>query len=113
MVSVQKPLNIQLKDVAVKGLRQQISLKNGPLAGLTTVNGDEDILLITNKGVIIRFNVDSVSQTGRATLGVRLMRMEDGAKVVTMAVVEPEEVEEEIVEVVETTENETTSETEE
>ena len=43
--------------------------------------------------------------------GVRLMRMEDGAKVVTMAVVEPEEVEEEIVEVVETTENETTSET--
>ena len=96
-----------------KGIKTaNITEKNGPLAGLTTVNGDEDILLITNKGVIIRFNVDSVSQTGRATLGVRLMRMEDGAKVVTMAVVEPEEVEEEIVEVVETTENETTSETE-
>ena len=97
-----------------KGIKTaNITEKNGPLAGLTTVNGDEDILLITNKGVIIRFNVDSVSQTGRATLGVRLMRMEDGAKVVTMAVVEPEEVEEEIVEAVETTENETTSETEE
>ena len=97
-----------------KGIKTaNITEKNGPLAGLTTVNGDEDILLITNKGVIIRFNVDSVSQTGRATLGVRLMRMEDGAKVVIMAVVEPEEVEEEIVEVVETTENETTSETEE
>lgn len=97
-----------------KGIKTaNITEKNGPLTGLTTVNGDEDILLITNKGVIIRFNVDSVSQTGRATLGVRLMRMEDGAKVVTMAVVEPEEVEEEIVEVVETTENETTSETEE
>ena len=97
-----------------KGIKTaNITEKTGPLAGLTTVNGDEDILLITNKGVIIRFNVDSVSQTGRATLGVRLMRMEDGAKVVTMAVVEPEEVEEEIVEVVETTENETTSETEE
>lgn len=94
-----------------KGIKTaNITEKNGPLAGLTTVNGNEDILLITNKGVIIRFNVDSVSQTGRATLGVRLMRMEDGAKVVTMAVVEPEEVEEEIVEVVETTENETTSE---
>ncbi|EHK9427511.1 DNA gyrase subunit A [Enterococcus faecalis] len=93
-----------------KGIKTaNITEKNGPLAGLTTVNGNEDILLITNKGVIIRFNVDSVSQTGRATLGVRLMRMEDGAKVVTMAVVEPEEVEEEIVEVVETTENETTS----
>lgn len=77
-----------------KGIKTaNITEKNGPLAGLTTVNGDEDILLITNKGVIIRFNVDSVSQTGRATLGVRLMRMEDGAKVVTMAVVEPEEVE--------------------
>lgn len=97
-----------------KGIKTaNITEKNGPLAGLTTVNGDEDILLITNKGVIIRFNVDSVSQTGRATLGVRLMRMEDGAKVVTMAVVEPEEVEEEIVEVVKTSENETTSETEE
>ncbi|EET98021.1 conserved hypothetical protein, partial [Enterococcus faecalis T2] len=71
-----------------KGIKTaNITEKNGPLAGLTTVNGDEDILLITNKGVIIRFNVDSVSQTGRATLGVRLMRMEDGAKVVTMAVV--------------------------
>ena len=87
-----------------KGIKTaNITEKNGPLAGLTTVNGDEDILLIMNKGVIIRFNVDSVSQTGRATLGVRLMRMEDGAKVITMAVVEPEEVEEEIVEVVETT----------
>ena len=75
-----------------KGIKTaNITEKNGPLAGLTTVNGDEDILLITNKGVIIRFNVDSVSQTGRATLGVRLMRMEDGAKVVTMAVVETEE----------------------
>lgn len=63
-----------------KGIKTaNITEKNGPLAGLTTVNGDEDILLITNKGVIIRFNVDSVSQTGRATLGVRLMRMEDGA----------------------------------
>ena len=96
-----------------KGIKTaNITPKNGPLAGLTTVRGEEDILLITNKGVIIRFNVDSVSQTGRATLGVRLMRMEDEAKVVTMAVVEPEEIEEiveeieivEIIEEIETTE---------
>ncbi|MTD40365.1 DNA gyrase subunit A [Erwinia sp. CPCC 100877] len=74
-----------------KGIKTaNITAKNGPLAGLTTVRGDEDILVITNKGVIIRFNVDSVSQTGRSTLGVRLMRMEDDARVVTMAVVEPE-----------------------
>lgn len=84
-----------LKGRGGKGIKTaNITEKNGPLAGLTTVNGDEDILMITNKGVIIRFNVASVSQTGRSTLGVRLMKMENGAKVVTMATVEPEEVEE-------------------
>ncbi|WP_300119222.1 DNA gyrase subunit A [uncultured Enterococcus sp.] len=78
-----------------KGIKTaNITEKNGPLAGLTTVDGSEDILLITDKGVIIRFNVDSVSQTGRATLGVRLMKMEEDTKVVTMATVEPEEDEE-------------------
>lgn len=75
-----------------KGIKTaNITEKNGPLAGLTTVDGSEDILLITDKGVIIRFNVDSVSQTGRATMGVRLMKMEEATKVVTMATVEPEE----------------------
>ena len=75
-----------------KGIKTaNITEKNGPLARLTTVDGSEDILLITDKGVIIRFNVDSVSQTGRATLGVRLMKMEEDTKVVTMATVEPEE----------------------
>lgn len=75
-----------------KGIKTaNITEKNGPLAGLTTVTGDEDILLITDKGVIIRFHVTDVSQTGRATLGVRVMKMEDEAKVVTMATVEPEE----------------------
>ncbi|WP_202621253.1 DNA gyrase subunit A [Enterococcus sp. JM9B] len=79
-----------------KGIKTaNITTKNGPLAGLTTVNGEEDILLITNRGVIIRFNVATVSQTGRATLGVRLMKMEDNAKVVTMAAVDPEAIEEE------------------
>lgn len=77
-----------------KGMKTaNITEKNGSLVGLTTVRGDEDILVITNKGVMIRFNVDSVSQTGRSTLGVRLMKMEEAAKVVTMAVVEPEVIE--------------------
>ena len=82
-----------------KGIKTaNITAKNGPLAGLTTVSGKEDIMLITDKGVIIRFNAETVSQTGRATLGVRLMKMENGAKVVTMATVDPEvsETEEEI-----------------
>lgn len=84
-----------------KGIKTaNITAKNGPLAGLTTVDGDEDIMVITDKGVIIRFNVGDVSQTGRATLGVRLMRMEDESKVMTMAVIEPEP---EVAEVEETT----------
>lgn len=78
-----------------KGIKTaNITKKNGPLAGLVTVTGDEDVMLITDRGVIIRFHVASVSQTGRATLGVRLMKMEDESKVVTMAIVEPEEADE-------------------
>ncbi|MEG0749524.1 MAG: DNA gyrase subunit A [Carnobacterium sp.] len=78
-----------------KGVKTaNITEKNGKLAGLTTVKGDEDVMLITNSGVIIRFNVASVSQTGRATLGVRLIRVADDVIVSTMAIVEPEEAEE-------------------
>lgn len=62
-----------------------VTEKNGPLAGLTTVSGKEDIMLVTDKGVIIRFNIDDVSQTGRATLGVHLIKIADDSKVSTMA----------------------------
>lgn len=90
-----KAAEYPIKGRGGKGIKTaNITEKNGPLAGLTTVDGHEDILLITDKGVIIRFNAGTVSQTGRATMGVRLMKMEDAAKVVTMAVVEPEEIEE-------------------
>ncbi|KRN32116.1 DNA gyrase subunit A [Liquorilactobacillus mali] len=78
-----------------KGIKtSNVTEKNGPVAGLTTVNGTEDIMLITNKGVMIRFNIDSVSETGRATLGVHLIRVEEGAFVSTMAKVAPEELDE-------------------
>ncbi|UVH23759.1 DNA gyrase subunit A [Lacticaseibacillus paracasei] len=74
-----------------KGIKTaNITAKNGPLAGVTTVDGTEDILVMTDSGVMIRFNIQSVSQTGRATLGVRLIRVDDNAKVATMAKVEPE-----------------------
>ena len=74
-----------------KGIKTaNITSKNGSLVGLTTVNGSEDILVITNQGVIIRFGVETVSQTGRATQGVRLIRVDDGANVATMAKVEAE-----------------------
>ncbi|MFR4248637.1 MAG: DNA gyrase subunit A [Leuconostoc lactis] len=90
-----------------KGIKTaNITDKNGVLAGMTIVRGDEDIMVTTTQGVMIRFAVASVSQTGRATLGVRLIRLEDGAKVATLAKVEhetTEDVSREIEEVIEQT----------
>ena len=75
-----------------KGIKTaNITAKNGPLVGLTTVTGDEDIMVITDKGVIIRFAAASVSSTGRATMGVHLINLTDDAHVSTMAKVAPEE----------------------
>lgn len=75
-----------------KGIKTaQITEKNGPLAGLAVVDGSEDIMLTTNKGVMIRFTVDSVSETGRATQGVRVIRLDDDAIVATFAKVEHKE----------------------
>nr|WP_125756862.1 DNA gyrase subunit A [Lacticaseibacillus hegangensis] len=74
-----------------KGIKTaNITEKNGPLAGVTTVDGTEDIMVITDAGVMIRFNIATVSQTGRSTLGVRLIKVDDGAKVATMAKLAPE-----------------------
>ncbi|KXN76196.1 DNA gyrase subunit A [Lactobacillus johnsonii] len=71
-----------------KGIKTaNITEKNGLLAGVTVVNGDEDIMLITSAGVMIRFDVDDVSQTGRATLGVRLIKVDDGAQVASITAV--------------------------
>lgn len=67
-----------------KGMKTaNITEKNGSLAGLMAVNGDEDLMIITNTGVIIRTNVANISQTGRATLGVKVMRLDKGAQIVT------------------------------
>lgn len=68
-----------------------VTSKNGPLVGLTTVHGDEDIMLVTDQGVIIRFGIESVSQTGRAAVGVHLIKMDNGARVATIAKVEKED----------------------
>ena len=67
-----------------------VTAKNGPLIGLTTVNGDEDIMLVTDQGVIIRFGIESVSQTGRSAVGVHLIKMDNGARVATIAKVDKE-----------------------
>ena len=76
-----------------KGIKTaNITDKNGNLAGIVTVSGDEDIMVITDTGVIIRTAVANISQTGRVTQGVKVMRLDDTARIVTFALVEPEEV---------------------
>ena len=75
-----------------KGIKTaNITAKNGPLAGITTVKGDEDIMVITSNGVMIRFEVANVSQTKRATMGVRLIKINDAEQVSTMAKVDHEQ----------------------
>ena len=84
------------KGRAGKGMKTaNVTEKNGPLAGLLTVKGDEDLMIITDTGVMIRTNVANISQTGRSTLGVKVMRLDQDAKIVTftsVAAAEKEEV---------------------
>ncbi|HFI0622580.1 TPA: DNA gyrase subunit A [Streptococcus suis] len=79
-----------------KGIKTlKVAEKNGTLAGLTTVTGDEDIMVITDTGIIIRTSVANISQTGRSTMGVKVMRLNDEAKIMTFALVDAAEVKEE------------------
>ncbi|HEL1973317.1 TPA: DNA gyrase subunit A [Streptococcus suis] len=79
-----------------KGIKTlKVAEKNGSLAGLTTVSGDEDIMVITDTGVIIRTSVANISQTGRSTMGVKVMRLNDEAKIMTFALVDAAEIKEE------------------
>lgn len=84
------------KGRAGKGMKTaNVTEKNGPLAGLLTVKGDEDLMIITDTGVMIRTNVANISQTGRSTMGVKVMRLDENAKIVTftsVAAAEKEEV---------------------
>ena len=66
----------------------KVADKNGPLAGLTTVQGNEDIMVITDTGVIIRTSIANISQTGRSTMGVKVMRLDEEAKIMTFALVD-------------------------
>ena len=81
----QTPANeYPIKGRGGKGVKTvNVTTKNGKLIGLTTVVGNEDILLVTDKGIVIRFNINDISKTGRATLGVKVIRTNE-SKVSTM-----------------------------
>ena len=68
----------------------KVTQKTGKLVGVRIATDDEDVMLITDKGTIIRLKVKDISVLGRSTQGVTLMRTTDGGKVVSMETLTPE-----------------------
>lgn len=75
-----------------KGVKAlNITEKNGNIVTFKSVNGDEDLMIITDSGIIIRLPLDQVSTTGRVAQGVRLINLKEEQKVSTVAVILKEE----------------------
>ena len=68
-----------------------ITEKTGPLAGMVIVKESDDLMSITSDGIIIRMSTDEISTFGRVTQGVRVMKIADGVKVVSVASTKKEE----------------------
>jgi len=82
-----------------KGVKTlQVTDKNGPLVALRSVSNDLDLLVVTDKGMVIRMAIDQISETGRATQGVRLIRLQDGHKVSSIALLPKSEADDEVLE---------------
>ncbi|MEC9484671.1 MAG: DNA gyrase subunit A [Candidatus Izemoplasma sp.] len=78
-----------------KGVKTlQITDKNGALCKMRSVNGTEDLIITTTKGQIIRLPVEQIAISKRATQGVRLINLNDGHEIASLAIIEPEEDEE-------------------
>ena len=75
-----------------KGVKTlNITEKNGVITAFKTVTNDEDLIIITDEGIIIRLAVDTISEMSRVTQGVRLINLRDGQKVSSISIVEKEE----------------------
>ena len=70
-----------------------ITEKTGSISDVAVVSGEEDLLVISDDGTIIRMDVGSISLLSRSTQGVRVMRLSDGAKVISIAPTDKEEAE--------------------
>ena len=78
-----------------KGVKTvNITEKNGELVSIKAVEGNEDLMIITNEGIIIRLPMEQVKSAGRATQGVRLIKVGEGASVSSITVVDKESEEE-------------------
>ena len=69
----------------------KITPKTGDIVGIRIATGEEDVMLITDKGTIIRMKVEEISILGRSTQGVTLMRTNDGGKVVSIETIKNED----------------------
>ncbi len=80
-----------------KGVKTlNITEKNGQLTKLKSVVGDEDLIITTTKGMIIRVPVEQIATSKRSTQGVRLIKLNEGHKVATIAIVAKTEIDEKI-----------------
>ena len=83
-----------------KGVKSlNITQKNGRMVGLTTVRGDEDLLVVTDKGMVIRTHLDQILTIGRDTQGVCIIKLNEGQIVASIAIVPRAEESEEIDEI--------------
>ena len=79
-----------------KGVKTlNITDKNGTIVSFKTVTDDNDLMIITDQGILIRISADKVSRMSRVTQGVRLMNLREGQKVATVSVVEKDDEQEE------------------
>ena len=75
-----------------KGVKAlNITDKNGTIVSFKIVDGNEDLMIITNSGIIIRLPIEQVSTTGRVAQGVRLINLKDNQKVSNVALLDKEE----------------------
>ncbi len=80
-----------------KGVKAlNLTTKNGNLASILTVRGDEDLMVVTDKGMIIRTHLDQILTIGRDTQGVRIILLNEGQKVANIAIVPRSEETEEV-----------------
>ena len=80
-----------------KGVKAlNVTEKNGNIVSFKNVTGDQDLMIITTGGTIIRLSLDQVSNTGRVAQGVRLINLKDNQKVSTISLIKKEEIDDEL-----------------
>jgi DNA gyrase subunit A len=72
-------------------LATRVSDRNGPVVSISIVARDEEVFIVSRSGILIRLRTREIPTFGRSAQGVRLMRLDDGDAVVSVARVHPDE----------------------